>query len=129
MTDELLKPEDLTPASSLANEILADLDRILLGRSDLHRLVLAGILSRGHILLEGVPGDHSWGAATVISWWNSNWPPAAIAAPAWEDPANEPPGARMRVCNVTSWSVLRSFSTRVRTLTVAASAEISGVVM
>jgi MoxR-like ATPase len=56
MTDELLKPEDLTPASSLANEILADLDRILLGRSSLHRLVLAGILSRGHILLEGVPG-------------------------------------------------------------------------
>jgi MoxR-like ATPase len=51
-----MKPEDLTPASKLANEILADLDRILLGRSGLHRLVLAGILSRGHILLEGVPG-------------------------------------------------------------------------
>jgi MoxR-like ATPase len=56
MTDQLMKPEDLTPASNLANEILADLDRILLGRSSLHRLVLAGILSRGHILLEGVPG-------------------------------------------------------------------------
>jgi MoxR-like ATPase len=29
---------------------------MLLGRPDLHRLVLAGILSRGHVLLEGVPG-------------------------------------------------------------------------
>jgi MoxR-like ATPase len=56
MTDEILKPEDLTPASTLATGILADLDRILLGRSALHRLVFAGILSRGHILLEGVPG-------------------------------------------------------------------------
>jgi MoxR-like ATPase len=28
----------------------------LLGRGELHRIVLAGILSRGHILLEGLPG-------------------------------------------------------------------------
>lgn len=56
MNEELLKPEELTPASTLAREILAELDRILLGRSGLHRLVMAGILSRGHILLEGVPG-------------------------------------------------------------------------
>ncbi|NGO39282.1 AAA domain-containing protein [Limisphaera ngatamarikiensis] len=40
----------------MANRVLAELDRILLGRSRLHRLVLIGILSRGHILLEGVPG-------------------------------------------------------------------------
>lgn len=32
------------------------MDRVLLGRSELHRMVLAGILSRGHILLEGLPG-------------------------------------------------------------------------
>jgi MoxR-like ATPase len=32
------------------------LDRMLLGRSELHTLVLAAILSRGHLLLEGVPG-------------------------------------------------------------------------
>jgi len=56
MSEELLKPEELKPAATLASEILADLDRILLGRSELHRLVMAGILSRGHILLEGVPG-------------------------------------------------------------------------
>jgi MoxR-like ATPase len=30
--------------------------RILLGQSELHRLVVVGILSRGHVLLEGVPG-------------------------------------------------------------------------
>ena len=32
------------------------MDRVLLGRNQLHRMVLAGILSRGHILLEGLPG-------------------------------------------------------------------------
>ena len=52
----ILQPEEINPAIELANRVLAQLDRILLGRSELHRLVLTGILSRGHILLEGLPG-------------------------------------------------------------------------
>lgn len=52
----LLQPAELTPAVALLNQVLAQLDRILLGRPELHRLVLAGLLSRGHILLEGLPG-------------------------------------------------------------------------
>lgn len=32
------------------------MDTILLGQAPLHRMVLAGVLSRGHILLEGLPG-------------------------------------------------------------------------
>ena len=55
-TQTILQPEEINPAISLANRILAQLDRILLGRSELHRLVLTGIFSRGHILLEGLPG-------------------------------------------------------------------------
>src|SRR6516165_8355950 len=42
-TPGLLRPEELRPA-------------VELGRPELHRLVLAAILSRGHLLLEGVPG-------------------------------------------------------------------------
>jgi len=53
---DILTPEILKPASDLLNNALVQLDSILLGRSDLHRLVLFGIASRGHILLEGVPG-------------------------------------------------------------------------
>jgi MoxR-like ATPase len=56
MTETILQPEEIAPAVELANKALAELDRILLGRSELHRLVFAGVLSRGHILLEGVPG-------------------------------------------------------------------------
>ncbi|MBN1675730.1 MAG: AAA family ATPase [Kiritimatiellae bacterium] len=59
MTDTqttLLTPEDLQPVTELASKTLEQLDRILLGRADLHRMVLVGILSRGHILLEGLPG-------------------------------------------------------------------------
>ncbi len=56
MAETILQPEEIKPAVELANRALAELDRILLGRSELHRLVLAGILSRGHILLEGLPG-------------------------------------------------------------------------
>lgn len=52
----ILSPEDLTPAVALTKRVLDQLDRLLLGRAELHRLVLAGILSRGHILLEGLPG-------------------------------------------------------------------------
>ncbi len=52
----LLQPDELNPASDLIRRVLEQLDRILLGRPDLHRLVLVGVLSRGHILLEGLPG-------------------------------------------------------------------------
>jgi MoxR-like ATPase len=55
-SEPLLQPQELKPAVDLANRLLDQLDRMLLGRSDLHRLVLVGILSRGHVLLEGVPG-------------------------------------------------------------------------
>jgi len=54
--DKLLQPHEIKPAADLAVRTLSELDKILLGRSELHRLVLVGILSRGHILLEGVPG-------------------------------------------------------------------------
>lgn len=52
----LLQPEELTPAVELVHRALAQMDQVLLGRNQLHRMVLAGILSRGHILLEGLPG-------------------------------------------------------------------------
>jgi len=56
VSDAVLSPEQLQPASQMANRVLEQLDRILLGRTDLHRRVLVGILARGHILLEGLPG-------------------------------------------------------------------------
>jgi MoxR-like ATPase len=52
----LLEPEELKPAAELASRLLEQLDAMLLGRPGLHRLVLIGILSRGHVLLEGLPG-------------------------------------------------------------------------
>ena len=52
----LPSPEEIAPARDALARTLAKLDRILLGRHELHRLVLAGILARGHILLEGLPG-------------------------------------------------------------------------
>ncbi|MBN1845145.1 MAG: AAA family ATPase, partial [Sedimentisphaerales bacterium] len=52
----LIPPEELAAGQKLLERILEHLDRILLGRRDLHRQVWMGILSRGHILLEGVPG-------------------------------------------------------------------------
>jgi MoxR-like ATPase len=52
----LLQPEELAPVVELTCRALAQMDQVLLGRSQLHRMVLSGILSRGHILLEGLPG-------------------------------------------------------------------------
>ncbi|NLW84927.1 MAG: AAA domain-containing protein [Phycisphaerae bacterium] len=52
----LLEPEQLNRAAALAKTILEQMDRILLGQNELHQMVLIGLLSRGHILLEGVPG-------------------------------------------------------------------------
>src|ERR1041384_5925986 len=55
-TETLPRPDELKPAVALAGQLLEQLDRLLLGQPDLHRLVVVGILSRGHVLLEGVPG-------------------------------------------------------------------------
>jgi MoxR-like ATPase len=52
----LLEPDELKPAAGLAGRLLEQLDAQLFGRPELHRLVVIGILSRGHVLLEGVPG-------------------------------------------------------------------------
>jgi MoxR-like ATPase len=54
--EAVLKPEELKQATELIRKVLEQLDRILLGRSELHRMLIAGILSRGHILIEGLPG-------------------------------------------------------------------------
>ncbi|MDR0931964.1 MAG: AAA family ATPase [Victivallales bacterium] len=54
--NELLTPEELKPISERAARILDELDRLLLGQHEAHRLLLIGILSRGHVLLEGLPG-------------------------------------------------------------------------
>ena len=51
-----MQPEEIKPAAQLAARVMAELDKILLGHAELHRMVLVGILSQGHILLEGVPG-------------------------------------------------------------------------
>ena len=52
----LLSPEEIAPVKADLDRTLATLDSLLLGRPELHRLVLAGILAKGHILLEGLPG-------------------------------------------------------------------------
>jgi MoxR-like ATPase len=56
MSEPILTPEELQPATELTRRTLEQLDRILLGRKELHRMVLTGILARGHVLLEGLPG-------------------------------------------------------------------------
>ena len=53
---ELLPPDAIGRARTLIERITIELDRGLLGRERLHRLVVAAILSRGHVLLEGLPG-------------------------------------------------------------------------
>jgi len=54
--EAILGPDELSPAVDLTRRLLQQLDAMLLGRPELHRLVLIGILGRGHVLLEGVPG-------------------------------------------------------------------------
>ncbi|CAM2067200.1 AAA family ATPase [Sulfidibacter corallicola] len=54
--NQLVPPEVLEVAKSYTDHTLEQLDKILLGRSQLHRLVLIAVLARGHLLLEGMPG-------------------------------------------------------------------------
>lgn len=56
MAEQLLTKDEMKPVLDALSRTLDELNAMLLGREELHRLVLAGILSRGHILLEGLPG-------------------------------------------------------------------------
>jgi len=55
-SQDLISPESLARLQQSCSLILEELDQVLLGRGELHRLVLVAILSRGHLLLEGMPG-------------------------------------------------------------------------
>lgn len=52
----LVTQDELGSIADKCHKILAELNKILVGRPQLHKMVLIGILSRGHILLEGLPG-------------------------------------------------------------------------
>lgn len=56
MNASLISPEILKPAQDLTLKILEQLDKVLLGRHELHRQILIAVLARGHVLLEGMPG-------------------------------------------------------------------------
>ena len=56
MSQELLSESALKERQAKLLAVVEQLDKILLGQHELHKLVIIGILSRGHILLEGLPG-------------------------------------------------------------------------
>jgi len=56
MNDTPLTPAEIEAANAQTVNLLAELDRIVLGQKELHRMVLVTLLSRGHLLLEGLPG-------------------------------------------------------------------------
>ncbi|MGE0084422.1 MAG: AAA family ATPase [Desulfococcaceae bacterium] len=53
---QLLTPEEIRSAEELISGLLTQLDRMILGSEHIHRMLLIALLSRGHVLLEGVPG-------------------------------------------------------------------------
>lgn len=54
--ESLVPPDELKVSADKALDVLHALDRVLLGRTELHRMVLVAVLARGHVLLEGLPG-------------------------------------------------------------------------
>ena len=52
----LLAPAELDAGRALATALVAGLDRVLLGQSELTRQIVTACLARGHVLLEGLPG-------------------------------------------------------------------------
>ncbi len=53
---QLLTPEEMQPAEKIIPNLLDELDQMILGSEHIHRMILTALLSRGHVLLEGVPG-------------------------------------------------------------------------
>ena len=51
-----MQPDELSGHVKLIQKVLDELSQILLGQTQLQRMVLIGMMCRGHILLEGLPG-------------------------------------------------------------------------
>ena len=56
MTDTDVPHLDLATASQLANDVLDEVNRAVVGKRDALTLVLGGILAGGHVLIEDLPG-------------------------------------------------------------------------
>ncbi len=54
--NELPSPSEIEAANELTSNILKQLNGIVLGQEQVCRMILIALLSRGHVLLEGVPG-------------------------------------------------------------------------
>ncbi len=56
MKKELLEPGKIKQASGKLKEVYKKLNECLFGREELHKTILIAVLSKGHVLLEGLPG-------------------------------------------------------------------------
>jgi len=52
----LLTPEAVAAAQTNIAKLIAELRRVILGKEDMIDDVVAALLARGHVLLEGLPG-------------------------------------------------------------------------
>ncbi len=55
-TDVLLTETEVKECREVLEHLLEQLDLALFGRTDIHKMVLIGLMCQGHILLEGLPG-------------------------------------------------------------------------
>ena len=55
-TTPLLQPDELAEAKESIDKVTGALSEVILGREDVVSLVVVGLLAKGHILLEGLPG-------------------------------------------------------------------------
>lgn len=56
MTDDNSREQRLEQASKLANSLLHEIRKSLIGQDDIIEQVLVTLIARGHVLIEGVPG-------------------------------------------------------------------------
>ena len=56
MSDTLLPKESLFTSQEIGRSVVEEVGRVFIGNSALVEALLLGLLSRGHVLLEGVPG-------------------------------------------------------------------------
>lgn len=56
MTDENSRESHLEQASALANNLLLEIKKSLIGQDAIIEQVLVALIARGHVLIEGVPG-------------------------------------------------------------------------
>ncbi len=83
-------------AATLLGEAIAEVQRVIVGQEHMVEQLMVGLLAKGHVLLEGVPGTAKTLAVRTFARSSAATSPASSSRPTWCPPTSSAPASTRR---------------------------------